>query len=565
MRIPRKRLKHIARPNPAIRPKSPTRLDALAAAACVLFPEEMPRGPGPVEDDDEVSESMAKKPALFKPSIDDSSSDDDEPAKPKCRKHLNNDLAKHSKHPLGATKIKHQKKCPGFEGVTDKPTKPAPTAGRSHLKQSVVASDFGCSAPVSVSPPKKKGRAKAKPKSTSKVQSVPPPLPVEMVPVLQIVQQVKVQTTTVRPTDAMVLRKAQKLMSQVDSKVQVQPAPKVQQVQVEPRHQPSRLAKSKSVAAAAVSAATIDIDDDVSDQSSFDMDSVFIDPSDIDYPKPPKVGQDLRQLHAEWCHYALASMKAKRCDRAEWVACCQSIADPKLLEYARRVSVENRRSHENKVHYDSIKTTKQMIKATCRNGQDCMEIDVDVDPLPKSDADESGSNSAVLSGMTMTIKSMPNAETKKKRKHRRTRKHKDSQLEFVINFPCMKEGHMLYLWPHKDCFEWLHQHRVMLHGEPQSHRLHELRCKVAKGDLTKPTFKWGKQKEPLIWSNSVITRKKNQLLKFIDEMNRCNEACWIYAPLVPGAESEMQRYKWVRICRDREQTVFGSALSVATR
>jgi len=165
-------------------------------------------------------------------------------------------------------------------------------------------------------------------------------------------------------------------------------------------------------------------------------------------------------------------MKAKRYEGAEWVAYCQSIADPKLLEYARKARVVHRRSYENKAHYDAIKTTKQIIKAACHSGQDCMVVDVDMDPLSKPDGDEAGSDSAVLSGMTLTLKSMPASVTKKRKRHR-TRKHKDSQLEFVINFPCMKEGHMLYLWPHKDCFDWLHQYRVMLHGEPQSHRLHE--------------------------------------------------------------------------------------------
>jgi len=165
-------------------------------------------------------------------------------------------------------------------------------------------------------------------------------------------------------------------------------------------------------------------------------------------------------------------------------------------------------------------------------------------------------------GMTAAVKSIPQS-TEKKRK--RTRKHKDSRLEFVINFPCMKEGNMLHLWPTKDCFDWLHAYRVRLHGEPESHHLRELRCKVAAGELQKPTFKWTKQKEPLIWSNAVITRKKNQLIKFIDEMNSFNKACWTAASSYDGALTEMQRYKWTRICRDREQRILGSALSVSTR
>jgi len=80
MRIPRKRLKHVARPNPTVIPKSPTRLDALAAAAFVKLSLEIPNVPKKTrveeEDDDDVLESMEKMPALLERIIVDSDAED---------------------------------------------------------------------------------------------------------------------------------------------------------------------------------------------------------------------------------------------------------------------------------------------------------------------------------------------------------------------------------------------------------------------------------------------------------------------------------------------------------
>ena len=94
MRIPRKRLKHVARPNPTVVPKSPTRLDALAAAAFIKLSLEIPNVPKKTrveedeeEEDDDVLESMEKMPALLERIIvdcdakdsDDEEDNDDEP------------------------------------------------------------------------------------------------------------------------------------------------------------------------------------------------------------------------------------------------------------------------------------------------------------------------------------------------------------------------------------------------------------------------------------------------------------------------------------------------------
>ena len=561
MRIPRKKLKHVARPNPTVIPKSPTRLDALAAAAFIKLSLEIPNVPKThvEEEDDDVLEAMEKMPALLERSIVDSDDEDPTPdpaPKPKHRKYLYNDLAKHSKFPLGATKPSKQSKYPGFEGVPNKPKKPAPKAGRSTLKQTVITNDYGFGLGYAL---RSKDKPKAQPKAQSKVK------------------------------------------------------PKAQ---LKPKAQ----AKSKA--------------DDDSVESVYDEENLFIAATDTDHPKPPKVGEDLRQLHKEWAEYALAGMKAKSYDKAAWMSYLDSISNPQLEAYARKARTLNTKKKSSKVYYDKNKDkfleTRKLIKTACSSSdQDYLVIDVEPFVMPEANTSDSSlamnssptvnsssspmvveyptlNSSPVVDssptattttvaptlnsspivdssptmeststpapdgapvefvGMTATVLSMPEP-TDKKRKRTNKHKIKDSKLEFVINFSCMKEGHMLHLWPHKDCFDWLHRYRVKLHGEPESHRLHELRCKVAAGELQKPTFKWTKQKEPLIWSEAVITRKKNQLLKFIDEMNSFNEACWTAASSYDGALTEMQRYKWIRICRNREQRILASALSVSTR
>jgi len=435
--------------------------------------------------------------------------------------------------------------------VPNKPKKPAPNAGRSTLKQTVITNDFGY-APTKDIDLGYALRSKDKPNVQHKVQP----------------------------------------------KSKAQPKSKVRQMA-----------------------------DDDSVESVYDEENLFIAAADTDHPKPPKVGEDLRQLHKECAEYALAGMKAKSYDKAVCMTFLDSISNPKLEAYARKARTLNTKKKSSKVYYDKNKDkvleTRKLIKTACSSNQNYVVIDVEpfvmlevnasdsslamnssptvnsssspmvvdsptlnsspiVDSSPTAVAPTLNSSPIVDSsptvespspapdgapvdfvGMTATVVSMPEP-TDKKRKRTNKHKIKDNKLDFVINFPCMKEGHMLHLWPCKDCFDWLHGFRVRLHGEPESHRLLELRYKVAAGALQKPTFKWTKQKEPLIWSEAVITRKKNQLLKFIDEMNRFNEACWTTASSFEGALTEMQRYKWIRICRNREQRIIGSALSAST-
>jgi len=222
--------------------------------------------------------------------------------------------------------------------------------------------------------------------------------------------------------------------------------------------------------------------DDDSVESAYDLENLFIAATDADHPKPPKVGEDLRQLHKEWAQCALASMKAKSYDKAEWKSCFDSIADPKLEDHAKRARTLYSKQKSSKVHYDKNKDkvleTRKLIKTLSSSNQDYVVIDIDmpkvtavaavsesspaldsspgvdsspavdssstadsspgVDSNPAVDSSSAADSSAKCSssvvdstvmapagiiGMTATIKSIPQS-TEKKRK--RTRKHKDS-------------------------------------------------------------------------------------------------------------------------------------------